>query len=201
MLTERSAIQFFKSTNSIILILKIHFFNHVMNVQYETTDTWNFSNFEMCGICPVVLLSLSARIPNNLIFLYFTCFPCYNTEIEERSIHSNNGKIFQSHKLYFWQFPFKRPFNSKATTIRNGGLSQRCYSRAEDKSAGRTRIWSHYTSECVNAYETDALILFMHTFKGMIRVEAWRVTVFMLGHCGVRSPTIFSQEKIIVSYM
>lgn len=127
-------------------------------------------------------------------FLYFTCFPCYNTEIEERSIHSNNGKIFQSHKLYFWQFSFKWHFNSKATTIRNGRLSQWCYSRAKDKSAGRTRIWSHYTSECVNEYDTDALILFMHSFKGVVELEVWWVILFMLGNCGVCCPTIYSQE-------
>lgn len=127
-------------------------------------------------------------------FLYFTCFPCDNTEIEERSIHSNNGKIFQSHKLYFWQFPLKWPFKSKATTIRNGRLSQWCYSRVEDKSAGRTRIWSHYTSECVNECDTDALILFMHTFKGMVWLEAWWAVLFMLGDCGICCPTIYSQE-------
>lgn len=113
------------------------------------------------------------------VFSYFACFPYYNTEMEERSIHSNNGKIFQSHKLYFWQFPIKWPFNSTATTLRNGRLSQWCYSRAKDKSAGRTRIWSHYTSECVNEYDTDTLVLFMCTFKGTVGLEAWWVVVFV----------------------
>lgn len=47
--------------NSIILILKIHFFDYIMNVLYETTDTWNLNNFETYSILPVVLLAFEYK--------------------------------------------------------------------------------------------------------------------------------------------
>lgn len=109
--------------------------------------------FYLLFLCP-----LSTRILSDLRLFVICLFP--STEMEERSIHGNNGKVFQSHKLYFWQLPIKWPFNSKATTLRNGRLPQRCYSRVKDKSAGGARIWSHYTSECINEYDTDVLIFF-----------------------------------------
>lgn len=143
--------------------------------------------FYLLFLCP-----LSTRILSDLRLFVICLFP--STEMEERSIHGNNGKVFQSHKLYFWQLPIKWPFNSKATTLRNGRLPQRCYSRVKDKSAGGARIWSHYTSECINEYDTDVLIFFMHIFAGILGLEAWWVVLFILGSCDMICLAICWQE-------
>lgn len=123
-----------------------------------TTNTWNLNNFEIYNTFPDVFLWIQewqvyVYIQNKYVintdvcvFLVFYVI----TEMEEGSICSNNGKIFQSHKLYCWYFTFKRSIKSEATAIRNGRLFQWYHSRAEDKSAGRARIWSHYTSESIN---------------------------------------------------